>query len=221
MSKLHSLFILLLLFSFSSSSLAQCLGLDEVDLGVDTTICTYDTLILAGPSGYDFYQWSEPVDNDSLWVSQSGTYTLMAGNYGNTNLVQHGDFEGGTNNTSNNFTTDYIPGQGGTWGLLSNGGQYTVSTDPSLTHSNFVTCGDHTSGNGNMLVANGSHVPNTTVWRQTVSVNPNTGYLFSFWATNVVNSTAVSYLQLYINNVPIGDTNVTTTACSWAEIGSL
>lgn len=221
MIKFNSLLILFSLVTLSSNVWGQCQGLDLVNLGVDTTICTYDELILSGPQGYDFYQWSEPINNDSLTVTQAGTYSLMAGNYGNVNLVQHGDFQGGTTNTDNNFTSDYIPGQGGGWGILSNGGQYAISTDPSLTHSNFVVCGDHTTGTGNMLVANGSHTPNTTVWRQTVTVTPNTGYLFSFWATNVVNNPAVSYLQLYINNVPIGDTNVTSTACNWSEIGSL
>lgn len=206
---------------FNTFSFAQCTGLDEVDLGIDTTICSYDTIELSAPVGYDFYQWNTIDEDDTIEVTQAGTYTVMAGNYGNVNLVQHGDFEGGTNNTSNDFTSDYIPGAGGSWGLLSNEGQYAVSTNPNLTHTNFVSCADHTSGSGNMLVANGSHTPNTTVWRQTVTVTPNTGYLFSFWATNVVNNPAVSYLQLYINNVPIGDTNVTTTACSWGEIGSL
>lgn len=222
MNNLLSSLALSLLFLFSYNFVfAQCQGLDEVDLGIDTTICSYDTLVLNGPPGYDFYQWNVTSSNDTINVTNAGTYVLMAGNYGNVNLVQHGDFEGGTTNTANSFTSDYIPGQGGTWGLLSNGGQYAIATDPNSTHTNFVSCGDHTTGTGNMLVANGSWTPNTTVWEQTVTVQPNTGYLFSFWATNVVNNPAVSYLQLYINNVPVGDTITTTTPCTWLEIGSL
>ena len=42
-------------------------------------------------------------------------------------------------------------------------------------------CGDHTSGTGNMLLVNGSPTPDENVWKETVTVTPNTNYAFSTW----------------------------------------
>lgn len=191
-----------------------------VDLGPDTTVCNGASVVLNAGSGYDTYEWNNGSTNSSITVSQPGTYIVEAGTIMD-NLVVAGDFEAGTTNTANNFTTSYIPGTGGAWGLLSTGGQYAITTSPNLVHTNFVSCGDITSGSGNMLVANGSWTPNTIVWSQTVAVNPNTDYLFSFWATNVVNNPNTSDLQLYVNGFPIGPVNSTTTACNWGQIADV
>ncbi|MCR9172759.1 MAG: gliding motility-associated C-terminal domain-containing protein [bacterium] len=191
-----------------------------IDLGNDTTVCSGSALSLDAGSGFDSYSWSNGATTQSINATAPGTYIVDA-SVQMGNIVQNGDFEGGTTTTANNFTTDYIPGTGGTWGLLSNGGQYAISTNPSLTHTNFVTCGDHTTGTGNMFIANGSWIAGTVVWRQSVTVTPGTDYLFSFWATNVVNNPNTSDLQLYINNIPIGPVNSTTTSCNWLQISDI
>lgn len=190
-----------------------------LDLGADTTICSGANVTLDAGSGYDSYLWSNGLTQQSFSTSQAGTYSVEAG-IAMGNILQHGDFEGGTTAAANNFTTGYIPGTGGAWGLLSTGGQYAISTSPSLTHTNFVACGDHTTGTGNMLIANGAWTP-TVVWSQTVPVDPNTDYQFSFWATNVVNNPNTSDLQLYINGVAIGPINSTTTSCNWLQISDI
>lgn len=192
----------------------------DIFLGNDTTICSGSAVFLNAGPGYDSYLWSNGSTNQTLNATTPGTYWVEAGTVMD-NIVVHGDFEGGNTNTANNFTTAYIPGTGGSWGLLSNGGQYAIATNPSLTHTNFVSCTDHTSGTGNMLVANGSWNPGTVVWSQTVPVNTNTDYLFSFWATNVVNNPNTSDLQLYINGSPIGPVNSTTTSCTWLQINDV
>lgn len=192
----------------------------NIDLGLDTTVCAGATVNLDAGAGFDSYAWSNGVTTQSINVLAPGTYIVDASTQMG-NIVQHGDFEGGTTTTANNFTTGYVPGTGGTWGLLSTGGQCAISTNPALTHTNFVNCGNHTTGTGNMFIANGSWNAGTVVWSQTVNVTPGTDYLFSFWATNVVNNPNTSDLQLYINNVPIGPVNTTTTSCTWLQISDV
>jgi gliding motility-associated-like protein len=203
---------------FSINAIAQCNGTEpQIDLGNDTILCAGQTLELNAPSGFNYYSWSNGSSADSLLVSSAGEYSVAAGIVG-PNLVLNGNFQGGTTAASNNFTTAYAPGTGGSYGLLSNPGTYAISTSPNLVHNNFLVCGDHTSGTGNMLIANGASTANTTVWSQTVPVTPGTNYVFSFWQTNVLNATEVSNLQLYINNIPISTIVPTlTTACSWQQ----
>lgn len=193
-------------------------GGQVLELGNDITACNTQAITLDAGSGYDFYSWSNNASTQTITVSTSGTYHVTTGNLGG-NLVLNGDFEGGTTAASNNFTSSYVPGTGGTWGLLSNPGQYAISTTPSSTHSNFYFCQDHTSGSGNMYVANGASISNTTVWTQTINVTPNQNYLFSFWAMNVTNDPNVSQLQLFVNGQPIGPANTTQiTPCQWTQI---
>ncbi len=191
-----------------------------IDLGPDTTICNGTSFNCDAGPGFDSYSWSTGATTQSINIASAGTY-IAEGSVLMGNIVQNGDFEGGTTNTANNFTTGYVPGTGGTWGLLSTGGQYAISTSPNLVHNNFVFCGDHTTGSGNMFIANGSWNAGTVAWSQTVNVTPGTDYLFSFWATNVVNNPNTSDLQLYINGTPIGPVNSTTTACNWLQISDI
>lgn len=127
------------------------------------------------------------------------TYVLTVNSQTSNNLVVNGDFSAG----ATGFTSDYIPGTGGAFGLLSNEGQYAVDTDPNLTHMNFASYGDHTSGTGNMMVVNGSGIANTNVWCQTIAVTPNTDYNFSSWFSTCVSSSP-AILQFAINGTQLG-----------------
>ncbi|MFA7273720.1 MAG: gliding motility-associated C-terminal domain-containing protein [Crocinitomicaceae bacterium] len=215
----YILFLLLLLFGYNGFS--QCTGLEPpYSLGPDTTICSGTVLTLTGPAGYSNYSWSNGSQAQYISLLNPGTYTVSStiASLVGPNLVLNGDFENGTTAAANNFTTAYVPGTGGTWGLLTNPGQYAISTSPSLVHNNFSVCGDHTSGSGNMLIANGASTSNTTVWTQTVPVIPGQGYLFSFWVANALNDPAVAQLQLYVNNVPISAIgSPLSTACTWVQ----
>ena len=218
------------LFTYSISDPSLCSapqgtvfvsGGSPIDLGDDVHFCTAQNHTLDAGTGYDFYNWSTGATTQTISVNTTGTYTVMAGKLGE-NLVLNGDFQGGTTAASNNFTSNYVPGTGGIWGLLSNPGQFAISTSPSLTHNNFSNCGDHTSGSGNMFIANGASTANTTVWSQTINVDPNQDYLFSFWAMNVTNDPNVSQLQLFVNGQPIGAPNTTlVTPCIWTEINDV
>jgi gliding motility-associated-like protein len=171
----------------------------DLDLGNDTTICAGSTVTLDAGPGFDEYLWSNNATTQTITVSTAGTYSVdVTSSLGN--LIQNGDFEsGGT------FNTDYVPGTGGTWGLVSNAGTYAITTSPSLAHSNFANFADHTTtGPGNMLVVNGSSIPGTNVWCQDVIVTPNTDYSFSAWVATPVNPANVANLQFYVDGAPIG-----------------
>lgn len=208
------IFITLLIGNTLNPLVAQCTGvIPPFSLGNDTTICQGSSLVLTPGNIFDTYLWDNNSTNPTRTVSQAGTYTVTVGMTG-TNIITNGNFSSG----NTNFSTDYGPGTGGSYGLLSNEGQYAISTSPSLVHNNFTPCGDHTSGSGNMLIANGAGTPNTNVWCQTVAVTPNTDYLFSCWITNAINTTNVANLQFYVNGSPIGSVFSTSpTGCSWQQ----
>jgi hypothetical protein len=64
-------------------------------------------------------------------------------------------------------------------------GTYTVGANPSDYHELWNSFGDHTTGDGNMLIVNGSVVPEVVVWSTTVEVTPETQYDFSAWLAPV------------------------------------
>ena len=193
---------------------SQCESFPILDLGNDTLLCQGSTITYQLPAGYDFHSWQNGSNSSTFTVTGPDTVILSVSN-STPNLVINGDFENG--NTG--FTSAYIYGTGGTWGLLSNPGQYAIATSPNLTHTNFSNCPDHTpTGVGNMLVANGSSTPNTAVWCQTVSVSPNTDFIFSAWIGNALNDANVSNLQFTINSVQLGNIFSTTPiACTWSQ----
>lgn len=115
------------------------------------------------------------------------------------NFVNNGNFSSG--NTG--FTSNYILGTGEPWGLVSNDGTYAITTNPSIVHTNFANFGDHTTGTGQMMVVNGSSVPNTSVWCQSITVIPNSDYDFSAWSASCVSS-APAILQFSINGINLG-----------------
>jgi len=126
------------------------------------------------------------------------------------NLVINGDFESGNIGFSSDYT--YC----NTSNCLQPESFYAVGTDPSFFHSAFAG-NDHTSGIGNLMIVNGAGTPNTNVWCQTITVIPNTQYLFSTWVSSMVaNSPAI--LQFSINGIVIGNTfTAPATTFLWQE----
>ena len=133
----------------------------------------------------------------SVLFSQFGFAQCPAGtDTSSLNLVVNGDFEAG--NVS--FTSDYTYCNSSN--CLQPEAMYAVGTDPTFYHSAFIGA-DHTTGFGNLMIVNGAGTPNTNVWCQTVTVTPNTQYLFSTWVSSMVaNSPAI--LQFSINGVQLG-----------------
>jgi hypothetical protein len=124
------------------------------------------------------------------------------------NLIVNGDFETG----DTGFTTDYRPYPGGL--LLE--GYYAITTNPHLVHSDAASYGDHTTGSGNMMVANGALVPNTLLWSQTVVVDPATHYHFSFWSSSWYPASPAR-LEVLVNGVSLGTATAPLQAGVWGQ----
>ncbi|MFH1369887.1 MAG: PEP-CTERM sorting domain-containing protein [Planctomycetota bacterium] len=119
------------------------------------------------------------------------------------NLIANGDFELGNTGYNTGFNTSYIYSPTG-----FPEGTYAVNTNPRNLNTLFADYHDHTTGAGNMLIANGATNPNVTVWEQILFVTPDTSYEFSFWL-----STANEYvpsginpadLEYFINDISLG-----------------
>lgn len=202
---------------FECCSSSPCSQFPQLDLGNDTLLCQGQSLNLVAPLVYDSYAWNIlPGNQPDVTITAPASVVLNVVNY-TANLVLNGDFESG--NTG--FTTGYGPGTGGAFGLLTNPSTYAITTSPNLVHNNFGACSDlGTTGPGNMLVVNGSNVPNTTVWSQVIAVDPNVDYSFSAWVTSVENITQsnVAVLQFFINGVQIGPVfSPTLFSCNWQQ----
>lgn len=210
---LSFVFLSLGIYSFSQCSVAN---FPLLNLGNDTTICQGQQVTYNFGATYNSYLWENNNTQSFRTITASGSYSLNVEGTGG-NLILNPGFENG----AVDFTTDYVPGTGGSWGLLSNTGQYDISTSPSLSHNNFSFCSDHGPGTGNMMVVNGASTPNTEVWCQTVTVTPNTDYLFAAWVTNALNDFNVPQLQLFINGSSIGPVFFTgTIGCNWQQFSN-
>jgi len=130
-----------------------------------------------------------------------------------TNLVPNGDFEGG----NILFTSGYAF----TPASNSTEGEYTVRSNPFPWNGAFVSIGDHTSGAGLMMVANGSPVSGAVVWQsQSIAVGAATNYFFEAFVNNVCcqggspfgpGSESILEFSLSLNgNAPISLGTVTT-----------
>lgn len=223
-SSLFSTAFFLLLFTPGNRTAAQCVGISLPDtlhacpnttIAIPTTLTGTPAFIMLDTIWTPAAGLSNPAAIDPLAsVGAAGTlYTLQIAALSNTNLVLNGDFSSG----ASGFSSGYIPGTGGSWGLLSYEGTYAITTSPNLVHTNFAAFGDHTSGTGQMLVVNGAATPNTSVWCQTINVNPNTDYDFSSWMTSCVSSNP-AILQFSINNVLLGSPfNLSGITGSWEQ----
>lgn len=229
-SHLYGLLLFLLLApssteeSLSSSNSVMCTL--TVDAGPDITICEPgQTVTLFGNIFGDFLdvEWTpstglsnpnSPITDATVFSTT--TYTLTATSLDGNNLIVNPNFDGGLTG----FTSDYIPGTGGAFGLLSGEGQFAVATNAADTHTNFAPCTDHTGG-GNMLVVNGAGVPNQDVWCQTVPVNPGTDYAFSAWVTSVISSSPAQ-LQFSVNGMLIGGIyTASASTCAWGQFNAI
>lgn len=184
---------------------------DTLTIGHDTTLCAGQSVVLHADQAYISYLWNTNSTASSITVTTPGIYSCAAKIVDSANIVINGDFDYG----NLLFTSNYVYGTGGSYGLLSNDGQYAISTNASLTHVNFSPCTDHTTGTGNFMIVNGSAVANQSVWCQTVAVVPATDYIFSAWFTSV-HSSNPAILNFSINNTSIGsNVNVSSTTCLW------
>ena len=123
-------------------------------------------------------------------------------------LVVNGNFNAG--NTG--FATKYaiIAPTGSTAG-----GDYGVGTNPNAYNTRyFVPMGDHTTGTGNFLIADGESSNTSYVWQESVNVIVGQVYFFSAWFANIdsnVTSPNICYdnpaqLVFQIAGIAVGNT---------------
>lgn len=206
------------LFTAAQALYAQCPI--TVNAGEDIYLCAPPTPVqLNGDIGGDYlnFFWSPTTGmsgantlSPTVNVTTTTTYVLTgrAADLSN-NLIVNGDFESG----NSDFTSDYTYNPGD----LVPEGVYDVLDNPQNSHTGFAPCNDHTSGSGNMMAVNGAGIPNSNVWCQTVSVTPNSQYVFSAWVTTLVASSPAQ-LQFSINGSPLGPIfSAPGGTCNWQD----
>lgn len=179
----------------------------------DVDICIGDTTLLTATGGTT-YSWTPTtglsyanIPNPQAYPTSTTTYIVNSNSFGPNQLL-NSDFEAGNTGFSSAYTyaTDVTPE-----------GTYYITPNPQIPHSGFLPCPDHTTGSGNMMVVNGSGTPGTTVWQQTISVNPGTDYAFGCWGQSVVGGSP-AILQFEINGVVLGAPFALNTAtCLWEQ----
>lgn len=117
------------------------------------------------------------------------------------NLIANGDFSGGNTEFSSGYT--YAPNDND--GIPA--GNYSIETAGNPWHPSFVTTGDHTTGTGEMFVANGKETPDV-VWETTVAgLESNTNYFFEAFLMNLCCSSLTRpgpQLEFYANSILLG-----------------
>lgn len=180
---------------------------------IDTTICAGTTKKIRTTQGLNFC-WSPTTYLDDPNSPEPTTSTPQNITYYYTtevtgsNLIVNGNFNAG----NSGFTSDYAFANPNTTEA-----QYHVGTSPQAWNASLSNCADHTGGNGNMLLVNGSPTPNLRVWTQTVNVTPNTIYSFSTWIQALWPPNPAQ-LQFSINGQNIGNLiTATLPTCNWTQ----
>ena len=185
----------------------------DIIITPDTTICSNSTKQLRTVPSLNFC-WSpstyldNPLSpNPVTSTPQSITYYFTAQVIG-TNVINNGNF----NNGNTGFTSEYSYANPNITEA-----QYFVGTSPQVWNASMSNCGDHTTGNGNMMLVNGAPIPNINVWKQTVTVIPNTNYAFSTWIQALYPPNPAQ-LSFSINGSDIGNLiTASLPTCTWSQ----
>ncbi len=167
---------------------------DMLAITGNANICSGESTILTASGGNSVYQWYSFPTDDSIIDATSAvqnvnpkvntTYTVSSAPApGMENVIYNGDFSMG--NTGFGTLYKYYPTNFGDTPQA-----YSVEDNPHDWDPKFLNCGDHTTGNGNMLVVNGADNPiagsgSSLVWSQTVSLVGTKDYVFSFWVKSL------------------------------------
>ena len=198
---------------------------NDLTVSSPTTICsgTPTSLLVSGSS--TSYLWTaNPTDSSLTNLNNESpnptvsplittTYTVTStSNSPSANMVSNGDFSLG--NTG--FTSDYqyIANAG------DNGVQraYGVVTAANSWFRFFPSCNiEHTTGTGKMMVIDGSTINAGTdkFWGQTIAVQPNQTYTFSYWVQTVALPNPAN-IEFKINGVVISTDLAPSAECVWS-----
>lgn len=145
---------------------------------------------------------------------------LLAGCAATASRVHAGLVNGDFSSGNTGFTSGYGYASASDPG----GGHYTVGTNPHTWNSFLTSFGDHTSGTGNMLIADGSGTANTLVWSESLTVTPNSQYTLTFYSASCGNDNgngidpSPATLVATANGVQIGATlHVSATDGVWTQ----
>ena len=184
--------------------------------GKDTTVCPgssvkFSSWINETDGGYLYVRWlptgsvSDPnIVSPYAMPDSTTTYYFHAYKPDTNNLVNNGDFSQGNVGITSSYR--YVTPGGAT--QLYPEGTYTVDANGRNSHNLFTSLFDHTHStqaypnnspnNHKYMVVNGSPVPNTIVWAQTIAVTPNTDYVFHTWGSAIASPPV---MQFSINGV--------------------
>ena len=217
---------LLILITFAIHSLSA----QYLSAGKDTTICPgnivkFSSWINEEAGGYLYFRWfpsnlvSDPdVISPYAIPDSTTTYYLYAYRPDTANTVQNGDFSLG----NVGFTSSYRYVTPGGITQLYPESTYTVDANGNYSHNLFPSLFDHTHrtktpidnpSHHKYMIVNGSPVPNTIVWAQTVTVTPNTDYVFHTWGAAIA---APPVMQFSINGVLL-DQPFRLTGIEWRQ----
>lgn len=119
----------------------------------------------------------------------AGSLAIFACTAFGQNLVVNGDFEAGNTGFGSDLAyspTDFTPPE-----------VYSVDTNPNNHHNAWLSYGDHTSGSGLMLIANGSINPVLSrIWFQTLNLTPGASYDFEAFVRSSYDAVEGVYLSV-------------------------
>lgn len=110
-------------------------------------------------------------------------------------LVENGDFSDG--NTE--FYSEYVYTP-----QVWSDSLYYIGTNPNHHHPSAASYGDHTTGDGLMMIINGSTTSGRVVWQQSVTTEAGQRHSLSMWLSSW-NAAIPTRLRLSINGVQVGE----------------
>ena len=182
------------------------------NISADETVLQCNSAVLTVDAGVSGYTWFNGSTSRSITVTESGIYWWQFRDM-TRNTAINGNFSGG----NSGFNSEYAFRQDNKSDALFNEKTYSVTSNPRNVHTGFSSFTDHTRDAGAlMMVVNGSLQSNTSVWSQSISVLPNTFYVFSIWGASAHKDNP-GRLTFSINGTQIGNIDLTSTPGEWKE----
>lgn len=196
----------------SGCSANAAISVSQKSCSSDTLyICKGDSVKLTGPTGYQHYSWTPNagLNNDTIVSPNASplsttTYIVTASSSGATDTTEHvmnGAFENGITN----WYTDMFFAPGGS---PSNGWYLNTTTT-------WCNTPDHTSSGDSLFLSSPSADTTKVLLSQTISVQPNTSYDFSFWIMNFGSNAPV--FKIVINGIVVASNITPSQTCQWVN----
>ncbi|HEY9703444.1 MAG TPA: hypothetical protein V6C58_13410, partial [Allocoleopsis sp.] len=158
--------------------------------------------------------YSLTASSNSPLCSSGGALNLSASGTGpGDNLVTNGNFTSGNTGFTTNYTNNASLSSSS-----GNSGNYRVTTLPTASGLLGAGCTSAAStGQGNVLIANGASSSGSNVWAQSISVTSGVTYYFEYKVASLSGSSPAQ-LRVNLGTTIINTTTLGTTACTWQTI---